>query len=362
MDIISYLVVLLESEKAIGITGLGTLYKKKKPGRYDVETHSFLPPSYELAFTTAIQEEEVLANHICKQRNITLDSANYYIQQFADQVNVQLADHQVADLSPLGRLKIHGEEITFEIIDPLKLGFDFYGLPPVVVQPIKKQVEATIQKQENEPEQPTELPTVEPIVESIKPKEEAALVPEWISNTDDDEDDDDEERPGRALRVFLKTLLILVVLAIIGAGVYFLFPDFFEKLNPNFSKQHIENLHPEGADTLSTLDTGANIAIDSIAEATSPITIPLDSPAHQTVVVYDVIESAMKSQKKVDEIIQNMAKRGIKAKQINPISGRLIKISIGTFTDFDQAKKYQDSLRIKLKNPDIYIQKSNTQN
>jgi hypothetical protein len=64
----------------------------------------------------------------------------------------------------------------------------------------------------------------------------------------------------------------------------------------------------------------------------------------------------MKSKKKVEEMIRIFAKRGIQAKAIDALPGRLIKISLGTFTDYNVAKKFQDSLKIKLKNQEIYIQ------
>ena len=64
MDIVSYLLELIETRKNVGINAFGTLYKKKTPGRYDSETHSFLPPKYEIAFTNEIKESEDLVHFI----------------------------------------------------------------------------------------------------------------------------------------------------------------------------------------------------------------------------------------------------------------------------------------------------------
>ena len=69
-----------------------------------------------------------------------------------------------------------------------------------------------------------------------------------------------------------------------------------------------------------------------------------------------MIGSAEKSQKRIDQYILTMQKRGIEAKAIETVPGKLIKISLGSFTDFSFAKKHQDSLRKKLNNPEIYIQ------
>ncbi|WP_158796764.1 hypothetical protein [Pedobacter sp. L105] len=131
MDILSYLSELLQTRKAIGIAGLGTLYKKKKPGRYHVETHSFIPPGYILDFTTEIKEEALLTNLISKDRGVSADTANYFIGEFSAALHQQLNDHQEASLGSLGKLYKVNEELKFEPADQLNYGFDFYGLPPI---------------------------------------------------------------------------------------------------------------------------------------------------------------------------------------------------------------------------------------
>ena len=51
-----------------------------------------------------------------------------------------------------------------------------------------------------------------------------------------------------------------------------------------------------------------------------------------------------------------MKKKGIEAKALENVPGKLVKISLGSFTNLALAKKYKDSLRKKLNNPEIYIQ------
>jgi len=131
MDILSYLSELLQTRKIIGIAGLGTLYKKKKPGRYDAETHSFIPPGYTLAFTSEIKEEIVLPALISKNRRVSAETSIYFINEFSTAILQQLNDYQEASLGDLGKLLKVNEEITFEPIDASNYGFDFYGLPAV---------------------------------------------------------------------------------------------------------------------------------------------------------------------------------------------------------------------------------------
>jgi len=129
MDILLYLTELLQTRKTVGIVGLGTLYKKKSPGKYDVEKHAFVPPIYTIAFTTEIKEQEELANFISSKRNITTDSSNYYIGEFAERIQNQLAENQEADLEPIGKLKLVNDEIIFVAEQESSFGFEFYGLP-----------------------------------------------------------------------------------------------------------------------------------------------------------------------------------------------------------------------------------------
>lgn len=376
MDIISYLLILIETRKAVGITGLGTLYKKKIPGRYDAKSHSFLPPSYELTFTAVLKEQEELVNYICEQRNLTSESATYYINEFVENIQAQLADQQKADLSPIGELSIVNDELVLTPSPSINIGADFYGLPVVAAQaetnlattatalagsesdltPVAPETpaeESHVSKQvENENVSPESNETERIVVENPIPtsNEPQSTIPDWAVNYEDD-DDDDERRPRRGLRIFLKTLLVLFLIAAAGAITYFIAPNLLTQTKYNY--EVTENVVDPYLDIDTTkMDTAATHIVDTIAVAAAT-KAPIIT---DTVTVYEVIESAMKSHKKVDEIITNMARRGIKAKKIEPIAGRLIKISVGTFTDYNLAKKHQDSLRAKLKNPDIYIQ------
>ncbi|RZK44261.1 MAG: hypothetical protein EOO90_00940 [Pedobacter sp.] len=393
INIVSYLLELLESKKSVGIGALGTVRKKKLPGRYDSETHSFLPPKHEISFDTEIEDDGELASFIGQRENISIELAASHISDFVENLNSQLTEQQHADFSPIGVLKVANGQVILEPAKESKVNLEFYGLPSVsdllgslatkapsnqdlgeTNQSIKTtdneesaedkdfdsnetpQAEATFDTDEDVPG--------EPIIQEQKPEEQTVPLsvedPLWkptvLTPYEYGEDDDLDENEGRGMRIFLRSLLVLVIVGIAAAVVYFFFfPDLFNR----------QPLIPEIEDASSVIipvpDTTLNKKPDSIYKDTvvaKPIvpTIQDVKVKTDTPVVYEVIGSAMKTQKKIDEVIAILARRGIKARQLDGVPGRLIKISLGSFEDYNKAKKYQDSLKIKLKNPDIYIQ------
>jgi nucleoid DNA-binding protein len=129
MDILQYLIKLVENQKEVGVAGLGTFYKKKSPGRYDVNIHSFIPPSLVLHFKQEVTEEDILKDYISKERNISKNSAHYFIQQFSEDLNKQLEVDKKVALGSLGTLAIVEGTITLSSGSAPDAGIDFYGLP-----------------------------------------------------------------------------------------------------------------------------------------------------------------------------------------------------------------------------------------
>ncbi|MDQ7947959.1 MAG: SPOR domain-containing protein [Pedobacter sp.] len=435
MDILLYLTELLESRKSVGITGLGTLYKKKSPGRYDAAQHAFLPPSYQLSFTTEIndQDAEELSQYISDKRNISSDSANYYIGEFAAAIQGQLADQYEASLGDLGTLKLVNDELVLVDVQE-KFGNGSFGLP--VVQELTAKTEgvpnaleemAIEQKVEEEnpgeesfepifhqDEQPTheeiaevsfESPAEEKYWEQPSPaaiEHQHELVPSPISEefssentTIDDQNPDlaagqtipvdsrkteafdekqwakniahpdhnnsrryfdaeDEEEPPRRRSVFIKFLIVLFFIAIAGALLYFFFPAFFD--------QYLDRFHEPApaADvrnpTLDSLKLKADSArIDSMAKSNEVYPTYDDLPVVDTTkTYYEVIGTTENTVAAAEKYIDRVSKVGVHAKQIK-LAKKKFTVSVGTFSDQMAANKFRDSVRIKLKNKQIYV-------
>jgi cell division septation protein DedD len=129
MDVLFYLTTLIKAHKEVGIPGLGTIYKKKSPGRYDAARHSFLPPSYLIHFTSDLKEDTLLTYLISKEENISADLAVHHIEQFSQQVLDELAEHQTLSFGQLGDFSIETGSLTFTSKQDQHFGFEFYGLP-----------------------------------------------------------------------------------------------------------------------------------------------------------------------------------------------------------------------------------------
>ena len=417
MDIKSYLLELIATRKKISITTLGTLYKKKIPGRYDSETHSFLPPKHEIAFTSEQSNDQELVNFISERENISTESANYHINEFVGHIQTQLNAHQQADFSPLGQLKLVNDQIFLESDHTLDIGFEFYGLPTVeatvaqqeeiaeahepsveedpvydeiaevnvqdIAEPntTKQQKEAPVQIETAEVSaedtesdltaQPEEQPASDEAnavstIQDLNENEERVDIeaprpitdPLWkptVITPYEIEDDEEDENIGKGKRIFLKAGLILLLI-VVAIGVTFLFfPDHFDAVKNKFIPETDQLIEPVDMDTTAAqpIDSAVHDSINrNVAAPSSVIKDTLTSSA----TIYEVIGSAMRTHKKADEVIAILQRRGINAKKVEAMPGNHIKISLGTFTDLKLAKKHQDSLKIKLKNPEIYIQ------
>jgi len=132
MDILLYLSELLQQNTSVGLTGLGTFFKKKFAGRYDKEKQSFLPPGYSLQFTSDVKNENLLQTFISEKRSISAESAAYYIAQFVEDVNKRLEIDHEAELENIGRLFFTEHEgLSFEPSKAINYGSEFYGLPAI---------------------------------------------------------------------------------------------------------------------------------------------------------------------------------------------------------------------------------------
>lgn len=428
MDILSYLTTLIKTHKEVGIPGLGTIYKKKSPGRYDIRTHSFLPPSYSLAFTSDLNEHTLLTDLISKKKNISTDAATYFVEQFSQNILDELSSHQESDFGDLGTFSTTSGSLTFIPKQETDFGFDFYGLPALQDELDKKEELHLTAEQlelennnadlgdgtENVPDVSKETPADEPLLSHLDISEppavtekeeydeqpvyeeiaEVASVPETPdiqaaptietpenqseieapTNVMDQPEpastghftlDYTEEKP--AMPGYLKVIIGLAVLVLLAGIMYLIKPELFDGIFKGATGNR-----PEKPDTAQVIKNNDQLKIDSIAQIDSirksnemailaadsakDSTITAKPAEHitPTTVSYEIIAASLLNQKEANNFLADMKRKGIPAK-VAKMPGRRVKISIGSFTDEETAKKQLEILKKTTKIPGIYI-------
>jgi nucleoid DNA-binding protein len=358
MDIIFHLREFLQSHKTVGIDGLGTFYKKKSPGKYDVDTHSFLPPSYVLAFGSEVNEPEKFVTFMVETTNVSQESAKLQMNEFVQKIHAQLNAQQEFVLADFGKFTLVNDQIAFTPSESNDFGNEFFGLPSL--PEIKEPTPQTENLAEVEP-----APIEEKEVESPAPEIEV----KYTSSTNDlkftgkpftpnyDYDDDSDGEMSRPVKILLRILLVFAIIAAIVGLAYFFKPDYFDRF---VNSDDVESVPTELAIPIDSANqVNEQINPDTAITARPDTTVvakPQPKITESDITTYEVIGSAEKNQKRIDLVINTMKKRGIEARALEGVPGKLVKISLGSFTDFNLAKKYQDSLRKKLNNSEIYIQ------
>lgn len=353
MEILSYLAELIKTRKEVSISGLGTFFKKKSPGRYDVELHSFVPPTYTLDFTPEVREHHALMDHISRKKNISPDSANYFIEQFAASVQKQLSDQQYADLGEIGSLSVVAGNLVFNEGTASGIAFGSYGLPT-----IKDDLSLTTEQ----------IPTPPPSEEQLTLEDHNADLSDGSGNFEDlHHEEKDLEEDKVELPTYQETpeiyeeksnsgskTIIIIIFAIIAliALAFLVKPDLFKGKDsaPVPADSVTINAPVLKTDTIPNEDPSKTILpADTLKDTTTIIAPPLD-----TLISYEIIAASLLNKKEADRFLLDMKKRGIPAK-IAKMPGRRVKISIGTFVDEVTAKNELERLKASTKIPGIYI-------
>lgn len=209
MDILSYLSELIQTHKTIGISGLGTVSKKRIPGKYDAATHSFIPPGYTLEFTSDVTDDACLVEFVSHTRSVSEDTARYFVREFSEAIHRQLAETGTVSLGALGTLKKEGDLLLLLPSSSSLYGTDFYGLPAVKDDQDALAEEIIVQTPEVEDlQEPVALPEELPIESSPdgEPSLESVLADNAaMEENPGEESDEDKQNFSAAVEVLLST-------------------------------------------------------------------------------------------------------------------------------------------------------------
>ena len=265
MDLGYYLGELLMQQDEVSVPGLGYFTLVRKSSYYAEDEHKFYPPYNQVEFDSQFIEDDALAQYVAQQKNISITSANYFVEKYVTGLKEQALSEKVA-IGNLGWFSTENGRLAFQSADKLTNDSHFYGLEPVSVhqlstdEHIVEDVEAEdITHETPVAEEPivTEEPVIEePVAEPIAAKEPVVVTPQIQEEPAYDEYYDHEEEKRSSWRWILITLGILIIVAGTIFGLYYYKPDLFEKfvLMPN---------KPSVTDTVKHTATDTLIAPDT---------------------------------------------------------------------------------------------------
>ncbi|MBC7912598.1 MAG: SPOR domain-containing protein [Pyrinomonadaceae bacterium] len=331
MDIALFIAELLHQKDEVSIPHFGTFSRKRINAFYNPDTDLFVPPSEKTTFNSHTDDHEILAGYISSQKNISLDSAKYFISKFADEIKAMLESTNHADLKNLGTIQKENDELTFKANEELELAGNYFGLSAI------KDLHA----------EPTENLRV-------AEAEEVALLMEDSAITE--QEAAEEIRNQRGLKTSTRLMIVAAILIIIAALVYFFNPQVYDLLNQNSAAVDREKPiePPKSAVQVPVINDSTN----QVSNDSSKTIIPQSKPATNSVAIakepqvqnsalptFEIIGAAFGKRTEAEAYVKVITSRGLYAKIVDQMPGSKVKVSLGSFTNEQEAQK--ELIRIK---------------
>lgn len=347
MEIGLYIAELLGEQDEVSVAGLGTFFKERVAGTFDKPSNLFYPPSYHLSFKKDVFSFSGLSEYISRKRNFSISTSEELIKKFSETILNVLNGSDAVEINHLGSFYKINDQLTFKPSDSFGIADKFYGLKPIPEHNI-----TVVSLQENDLK--AALTESRSQVESEEPEQELF-----------------EEAP----KARLVPILVISILAII-ASLFALF--YFDKSFNHFVKDILSPKVKPAAVIEPIIDTSAaSVGLsDSIANppdssGTKKASIPeetkanLDSkpvdpslevkiPAANQDISYEIIVAAFSRKVDAEKYIKEMDSKGIKAKIVENLPGKMLKISLGTFTEEEAATLELNRIQKEI-NKDAWI-------
>lgn len=347
MEIGLYIAELLGEQDEVSVAGFGTFFKERVAGTFDKHSNLFYPPSYNLSFKKDVFSFSGLSEYISMKRNLSISSSEELIKKFTETILNVLNGSNAVEINHLGSLYKINDQLTFKPSDSFGIADKFYGLKPIpelnlaVISPPAKDLKAEITESKSQ-------------VESEEPEQELF-----------------EEAP----KARLVPILVISILAII-ASLLALF--YFDKSFNHFVRDILSPKVKPTAVIEPIIDTtaAASVVLDSIIEPldssgtkktalqeetsanldSKPVNPSLEEkiPAAKQDISYEIIVAAFSRKIDAETYIKEMNLKGIKAKIVENLPGKMLKISLGTFTEEEAATLELNRIQKEI-NKDAWI-------
>jgi len=318
VDIGLYIAEILEDHGKVSIPGVGIFYRKKIATYFDKKLQMFFPPDQKLRFEQTDDDDSGFSEYISKTENISADSADDIIKEFAAKFNDELKSSGTAEIPGVGILKKEGTQYTIEALS-------FYGLQPL-------------------PEMESVIPHITVLADPVH-EDNTEVTNDYISqNTgeteqilenDDELPEDTEETEKTSGRKWF--LVIVAVLILIGGPLYFFYPQINQFVQNRLAAYSHKEQKPVKGEALPQKPA------ESIADTTTK-----SGSVTTGSMSYEIIIASFSQRTEAETFIKQLTGKGVNVHLVEKPSGIYkYKVSAGSFKDRSSA---DDELPLAQKN------------
>ena len=330
MEIGLYIAELLGEQDEVSVAGLGTFFKERVAGTFDKHSNLFYPPSYHLSFKRDVFSFSGLSEYISMKRSLSISSSEELIKKFTETILDVLNGSDAVEINHLGSLFKINDQLSFKSSESFGIADKFYGLKTI-------------------PELNTVL--------ALPTKNE--IIPELSENNYLVEDEEVEEEIFEPVpKARLVPILVISILAII-ASLLALF--YFDKSFNHFVKDILSPKIKSVSVIEPIIDTAVTESMpsDSIIEKPDSNEMKINRPQNEIKPIveakqaevsleekipvsnqemsFEIIVAAFSRKIDAETYIKEMSAKGFTAKVVENLPGKMMKISLGTFTEEEPA-------------------------
>lgn len=328
MDIANYLSELLGRYTEVSVPGLGCFSRLRVNGYYDDAQATFYPPAHKLHFDQQQKDDEILTQYIAEKKKISLASSKYFTEKYINSLKQELALHEVS-FAQLGWFYMQEGQIAFRPQEQVP-GSDplFFGLTPAALNKVNYVPP---------PPPPPPLPTAIPLQQTYTPPP-VATIP--ANNSTEYVADEPEAKRGASTWIIIALVIVAIAAAVFGLYKY---NPALLHLNDKETTDEPKVEKPKAV-PVAEPDSTKKDSTPTVADTAKAISQPV-AALNKTVVNedtiskthYELLGGAFKTEKEANRTIANYQKMGLSAHILQNVPGRLIKVTLGSFYDRDEA-------------------------
>ncbi len=377
MDVAYYISELLGQLGEVNVPGLGYFARLRIDGYYDENGATLHPPQYKVAFDRQSIDDEVLYQYIAEKKNISLASSRYFTEKYITTLK-ERANTKEVPFAELGAIYIANGIINFKAASTSANDPAFFGYPQIKLNklgdaPVEptgtKAPEPVLSAEPVKKQEPVEpvREVLTPAAEEYKPQ---SYIPQPTVYSQDpatyetpaDEHDElvdvdvphvEYKRPKRLtyIRVIIALAVVAALLVLVIFGLYKYDPVLFNeftttKTAPVVIKHDTVKTDTAAKQTVDTSKTPATVKADTTTAQKQPVATVTPPVVNDTLTKthYEILGGAFGSLDEANIAIGNYKRLGIEARILNNVPGKLHKVTLGTFFDYQQAVNAEDTL------------------